>query len=105
MTRNPLRGPDLRARLLQLQVTAGGDHEVKAILGDAMTAIELAEQPVPMVLYCPMCHARHLDVGEFATKVHHTHACQHCGLVWRPALVATVGVQYLPGFHNEEPAK
>ncbi len=29
------------------------------------------------------------------------HACQHCGLVWRPAIVATCGVQFLPGFKSE----
>lgn len=57
--------------------------------------------PVPMILHCPSCSARHIDVGEFATKSHHTHACQSCGTVWRPAIVATVGVQFLPGFKND----
>ena len=56
--------------------------------------------PVPMLLWCPSCGDRHIDVGEFATKVHHTHACQSCGMVWRPAVVPTVGVQWLPGFKN-----
>jgi hypothetical protein len=55
---------------------------------------------IPMILTCPACGGRHIDEGEFATKLHHTHACQHCGMVWRPALVATVGVQFLPGFKN-----
>ena len=64
-----------------------------------------APAPIPMLIWCPMCKARHLDVGEFATKVHHTHSCQNCGLTWRPAVVPTVGVQYLPGFKNEEPPK
>jgi hypothetical protein len=41
---------------------------------------------------------RHVD--EYATKPHHTHACQSCGGVWRPAIVYTVGVQFLPGFKN-----
>lgn len=57
-------------------------------------------KPVPMLLWCPVCHKRHIDVGDFAKKPHHSHACQHCGMVWRPALVPTVGVQYLPGFKN-----
>lgn len=35
------------------------------------------------------------------TKLHHTHACQTCGHVWRPAIVNTVGVQFLPGFKDE----
>lgn len=62
------------------------------------TSLEVA--PIPMLLWCPECRARHLDVGEFATRVHHTHACQTCGHVWRPAIVPTVGVQFLPGFKN-----
>jgi hypothetical protein len=37
---------------------------------------------------------------DWTTRPHHTHACQHCGLVFRPALQATVGVQFLPGFKN-----
>ncbi len=45
--------------------------------------------------------AGHVDLGEFATKPHHTHACQRCGHVWRPAIVPTVGVQFLPGFKND----
>lgn len=67
--------------------------------------------PIPMLLHCPMCHARHIDEGEFATKAHHTHACQgfvveegkrfRCGHVWRPAIVATVGVEALPGFVSD----
>src|SRR5271156_5916648 len=56
--------------------------------------------PIPMLLWCPECGDRHLDVGEFATKVHHTHACQSCGMVWRPCVLPTVGVQWLPGFKN-----
>ncbi len=56
--------------------------------------------PVAMLLWCPMCHLRHVDAGAFATKNHHTHACQGCGHVWRPAIVATVGVQFLPGFKD-----
>ncbi len=61
---------------------------------------ESAPVPIPMILHCPGCHARHIDEGEFATRSHHSHACQLCGLVWRPAVVATVGVQFLPGFKN-----
>lgn len=57
--------------------------------------------PIPMLLWCPECGDRHLDVGEFATKVHHTHACQSCGMVWRPCVLPTVGVQWLPGFKND----
>ncbi len=60
--------------------------------------------PIPMHLWCPKCGGRHIDEGEFATKPHHTHSCQHlgCGLTWRPAVVNTVGVEFLPGFRNAE---
>lgn len=58
-------------------------------------------ESVPMLLWCPFCHERHIDEGEWATRLHHTHACQHCGGVWRPALVSTCGVRFLPGFKNE----
>jgi len=60
----------------------------------------MSDMPVPMILHCPECRARHIDAGKFATKPHHTHACQTCGFVWRPAIVATVGVQFLPGFKD-----
>lgn len=53
---------------------------------------------IPLILSCPVCHERHIDVGEFASRPHRTHACQHCGVVWRPALVPTVGVRFLPGY-------
>lgn len=62
----------------------------------------ITKSPVPVRLTCPKCGELHLDEGEFATKVHHTHACQSCGMVWRPAVVPTVGVRFLPGFKNEE---
>lgn len=58
-------------------------------------------EPIPMILFCPMCKHRHIDTGEFAVKEHHTHACQMCGFVWRPCIFPTVGVQFLPGFKNE----
>jgi hypothetical protein len=63
--------------------------------------IGIVPKPIPIILTCPACCARHIDVGEFASKVHHTHACQTCGLVWRPAIVPTVGVQFLPGYKDE----
>lgn len=62
----------------------------------------LMGDPIPMLLHCPLCGERHIDRGDFATKVHHTHACQGCGHVWRPAIVPTVGVQFLPGFKDED---
>lgn len=57
-------------------------------------------EPIPMRLTCPACNQLHIDEGELSLKPHHTHACQGCGNVWRPAIVATVGVRFLPGFKN-----
>lgn len=53
---------------------------------------------IPMLIWCPDCNTRHIDQGEFAYKPHHTHACQCCGNVWRPAKVNTLGVRFLPGY-------
>ena len=55
---------------------------------------------IPMLLWCPSCGERHVDTGAFVDKPHHTHACQKCGMVWRPAVQCTVGVQFLPGFKD-----
>lgn len=60
-----------------------------------------AAEPIPMLLRCPLCGLRHIDEGDFATKPHTSHSCQLCGHTWRPAVVATVGVLFLPGFKNE----
>lgn len=68
--------------------------------------------PVPLVMYCPAGHP-HVDEGEWATRPHKTHQCQAnvfgdcmcyhrekckciCGLEWRPAEFATVGVRARP---------
>jgi rubredoxin len=56
---------------------------------------------IPMILHCPQCGARHIDEEAFASVAHHTHACQGCGFVWRPAKVNTHGVRFLPGYKNE----
>jgi hypothetical protein len=63
---------------------------------------EAAAKPIPLILTCPAptCGARHIDEGEWATRIHHTHSCQICGFTWRPAVVPTVGVRFLPGFKN-----
>lgn len=63
---------------------------------------EAAKRPIPLIITCPAptCGARHIDEGEWAIRVHHTHSCQKCGMTWRPAVVPTVGVRFLPGFKN-----
>lgn len=59
---------------------------------------ELESQIFDELLWCPFCHARHIDEGRFEHNPHHTHACQSCGFVWRPAKHFTRGVRFLPGF-------
>lgn len=62
----------------------------------------MSDVSIQMILTCPSCGTRHIDDDTFATKPHHTHACQSCGMVWRPAIVPTTGVEFLPGFKNVE---
>lgn len=60
--------------------------------------------PVPMRLPCPECGRLHIDSGVWADRPHHSHACQYCGAIWRPAVIPTVGVRFLPGMRNEPDA-
>lgn len=50
--------------------------------------------PIPMVLLCPKCGAKHIDDGEWATRPHRTHLCDKCQHEWRPSPLPTVGVTY-----------
>lgn len=36
---------------------------------------------------CPHCGTPHVDEGEWATRLHHTHLClnESCGKLWRPS--------------------
>jgi len=95
---------------------SGSDRVAVAMAADALADLILAlaapreptaaasTEAIPMRLPCPGCGELHIDEGEFATKLHHTHSCQSCGLTWRPAVVPTVGVRFLPGFKNEPTA-
>lgn len=82
----------------------------------AAPAAPVAEaEPIPMLLFCPVCGAQHVDAPEvepaqlisggpnagrvvpwkvtWANPPHRSHLCHACGIVWRPADVATVGVE------------
>ncbi len=74
---------------------------IPALLTEIGTLRGMGGLPIPLLLACPVCGERHIDEDEFATKPHHTHACQACGMCWRPAIVHTVGVKFLPGFKNK----
>jgi len=90
---------DLATDLREL-LGVGDQHELAALLYPEkyMGVVLNPDAPIALLLTCPACGARHVDDLEGATRVHHTHACQECGTVWRPAVVATVGVRFLPGF-------
>lgn len=55
--------------------------------------------PIPMILFCPSCHAQHIDGPEPATgwtnPPHRKHLCGACGAIFEPAKVNTVGVESL----------
>lgn len=78
----------------------GGCRANRATIAQANEREKNRDAPVPLLLNCPACGERHVDAGPFATKPHHTHACQFCGMTWRPAIAPTVGVQFLPGFKD-----
>lgn len=93
-------GPEAQACLAATDDSASVQASKPPLGTAAMLAMLACPPPVPMLLWCPTCGDRHVDEGAFATKEHHTHACQNCGMVWRPALVPTVGVRFLPGFKD-----
>lgn len=72
--------------------------------GERLIATEQPSQQQPLAIrvHCPECHKLHVDEGIWSTKPHDTHSCQNCGLTWKPARVPTVGVQFLPGYKNDE---
>ena len=54
-------------------------------------------QPVPIVLFCPICYKQHIDEPNPETgwdnPPHKTHLCLYCGHLWRPLEYCTVGVK------------
>jgi len=89
------------AQVMMGDETADARVELRQAIAEVIALAPPADMtPIPIRLECPACGELHIDEGEFATKPHHTHACQSCGAVWRPAVVCTVGVRFLPGFKN-----
>lgn len=94
MSRLKTEPPVIEFQLPEMQITPSE-------LDQLVVAMEPpGPQALPMRIPCPSCGELHVDEGEWATKLHHTHACQKCGQVWRPAVIPTVGVRFLPGFKN-----
>lgn len=59
----------------------------------------MTNEPVPMILHCPMCGVQHIDQANPATgwtdPPHRSHVCQTCGVQWRPSDSYTRGVAVL----------
>lgn len=91
--------PVSRGKLAEHGVAA--EHET-GFLWRVLRSLDVNRKiPIPMIMSCPRCEGRHIDKEPWATRRHHTHACQHCGHNWRPAVEPTVGVQFLPGFKDD----
>jgi hypothetical protein len=92
--------------------------EMDAALTKAIADERAMPTPIPMVLTCPKCGWLHVDQEEsendyshrrnksvrsgatpesissrWTNPPHKSHLCHNCGIVWRPADVATTGVE------------
>jgi hypothetical protein len=81
---------------------------MRAVVAAAMKATPAsADEPIPMLLFCPRCGTQHIDKEEWSddphdieqgqmrvwsNPPHRSHLCHACDLIWRPADVATTGV-------------
>lgn len=74
-----------------------GEVVNELLAGGDTSTLETTTAPIPMLLACPVCHARHFDEGEWVVRPHRTHLCASCSNLFRPANVPTVGVAVLPG--------
>ena len=70
----------------------------RTILEAAAYGLLMSSEPIDMLLFCPRCHAQHVD-GQHEPEgdgwdnpPHRSHLCHSCGTIWRPADVATNGV-------------
>lgn len=82
------------------------DDLVLMIMRAALESIAQHHAPIDMVLYCPVCHAQHIDAPDndisahpdgsesrWTNPPHRSHLCHQCGTIWRPADVPTNGVK------------
>lgn len=72
--------------------------------------------PIPMLLWCPQCHAQHVDAPDTPVECdggersvfmwqnppHRSHLCHACGTIWRPADVPTTGVKEISTRGNND---
>lgn len=80
--------------------TRGFEREEEVIQTENKLRAAYENSAEPAILFCPMCHARHIDGVNVGA--HKTHACQDCGFLWQPMLIKTHGVKFLPGCKDED---
>lgn len=71
--------------------------EGKAMMAQCEIKKIIESEPVPVLLFCPNCKAQHIDAPEpekgWTNPPHKSHLCHYCKTIWRPADVATTGVE------------
>ena len=90
--------PDFDDALIDPESAAEIDWAVR-LIGEVRTV--RAEMNVPPKTLVELL-LKDADEGVMARRPHRTHACQTGGMQWKPALVATAGVQFLPGCRDED---
>lgn len=55
-----------------------------------------------IIVFCPKCKRQHIDVAEWARRVHKTHRCMKCAYEWQPATIPTRGVKQLARLEGEK---
>ena len=64
----------------------------------------LDAKPIDMILQCPACGLQHIDAPSegWDNPPHRSHLCHGCGSIWRPADVATNGVEHIKTFGSAD---
>ena len=75
-----------RTQALHLGAVEVDRHELVQVIKRLRTVAQL----IP--IECPACYLPHIDRGEWATRLHKKHLCEHCGKVWQPYTAYTVGI-------------
>lgn len=78
-----------------------GEGTSNQLYQNACRASDASFSVIDMLLWCPECGGRHIDSNDPLVPPHRTHACQHCGMQWRPSNLRTRGVNFLPGARND----
>ena len=70
------------------------ERDLASRIAISLRRVLTAGTPVNMLLWCPKCHAQHIDEPseDWDNPPHRSHLCHDCGCIWRPADVTTNGV-------------